>query len=775
MIFMRRNALLSFILIYSIGLYKAQDIPIGSWRDHLPYSDVVSVSDAGNIVYCATNSAVFTYDKTDFTLQKINLINGLSDIGVSKIKYNSYDNRVLIAYTNGNLDIIDENKSITNLSFIKNSSIIANKNINHIYLKNQFAYISTGFGVVVLDMDKMEILDTYIFGPNGAYLNTNAVTLDSLNIYAASSQGVYFASLNSSNLADFNNWSLLPNLGNKNYNGIVNFNNKLIVSLKNTTWNTDTLYYQDTTGAWLPLLSGININEITITTNNKLAVISDNLIYFYDKNLNNFNTLWNYNSILPSTKDVDIDNYYTYWIADENLGLVKWDGGQNTEFIYPNGPTTNKVFDIDMINNTLWFVSGGYDGSSFTSNYNNTHLYNYNISNNWATPKDVLFNSLNNIAMDAVAVTINPTNENQTFIGTWNDGLYELNNGTFTKVYDAKNSSLDSTFFGTTKVGGMAFDKNQNLWVTSAFTINNLSVKTPDNTWYAYSFPNMITNQDAVTKIIVDKNNNKWVIVPRSANILVFNDNGTLDNTSDDKKVVLTNTDGAGNIPGNFIFDIAEDLDGEIWLGTDKGVGVFYSPSQVFDQQINAQQVFIQQDGQTQILLETENVTSIAIDGANRKWFGTSNSGVFLMSADGTEEISHFTKDNSPLFSNTILDIAINQNTGEVFFATDKGLISYKGTATKSNDSFNNILVYPNPVKHDFTGTIAIRGLMKNTDVRITDISGNIVYKTKSLGGQAIWDGNDMNGNRVQTGVYMVFNGSEDGNQKKAAKILFIH
>jgi hypothetical protein len=218
------------------------------------------------------------------------------------------------------------------------------------------------------------------------------------------------------------------------------------------------------------------------------------------------------------------------------------------------------------------------------------------------------------------------------------------------------------------------------------------------------------------------------------------------------------------------------DLDGEVWVGTDAGPAIFYSPDAAIDgSSINAQQILIEQDGNLQILLETENITSIAVDGGNRKWLGTSSSGVFLMSEDGTKEILHFTAENSPLLSNEILSIEVNQETGEVFFGTEQGLISYRGEATEGDQFFSNVLVYPNPVKEDYFGPVAIKGLAINTDVKITDIAGRVVYFTKSIGGQAIWDGNNFEGVRAKTGVYLVFATDDQGEFGKVAKILFIN
>jgi hypothetical protein len=749
-----RNIILLLFSCTYLSIFS-QDIPIGDWRDHLPYSDAVSVSYGNNIVYCATNSAVFMYDKDDASIERLNLVNGLSDIGLSKIKFNNYNNKIIIAYTNGNIDIIDENKNITNLSFVKNSNVIGSKTINHIYLQGKFAYLSTGFGIVVLDTENLEISETYLFGPLGSYIYTNAITIGNQYIYAATDQGVYFADKNSPNLIDYNEWSLLPDLGITNYRYIVEFSGKLFISSESNTWNGDTIYYNNS-GVWQKFLpNGVNLENMCVSGGNTLALIWYTGITFFDLTLSQYNDINSYNTYSANPKELVIDNESNNWIADNKLGLVKYKT-TGSEIISPNGPSSSIVFDMDFKNDDLWIVSGGYNESSFAPNDNSTYIYNSRISNTWTNTPEKINDIQEHLAKDAVCVAINPSNKNQVFIGTWDDGLFEFNNGNVSAIYTAQNSLLDSTYFGSTKIGALTFDRDNNLWISNSFTNNQLAVKTPDNNGYVFTFTGEISASNRFTKMIIDRNNYKWIVEPKINSLLVF-DHGTLGEPNTGQAKLLTSNPENGNIPGNYLYSIVEDLDGEIWIGTDEGIAVFYNPSAVFDENIEAEQIHILQDGQTQILLETEAVTTIAIDGANRKWIGTRNSGVFLMSEDGTEEIEHFTTENSPLFSNNIFDIVINQKTGEVFFGTENGLLSYKGTATEANDDFTNIFVYPNPVKPDFSGTIAIRGLVEDTDVRITDISGNIVYQTTSLGGQAIWDGKDFNGNKVHTGVYMVF------------------
>lgn len=762
-----------FLFIFSILIncfYAQKEIPVGSWQDHLSYTNGVGVAIGNGVVYCASDVAVFSYDLEDSSIERLNLITGLSDIGVSTIKFNPYNNKLIIAYTNGNIDILNQDKEVTNLSFIKTSNIIGDKIINDIFLVGKYAYLSTGFGIIYIDTDQEEILDTYYFGSLGAYMYTNSVAIDNQFIYAATTQGIYFADKNSNNLADYNEWNMITDLGLQNYSTIVSYAGSLIVGAENSSWDGDTVYYNNS-GTWQKLINaGVNLLDISVSSG-KLLVSTIGNVRFFNTSFTQENIYYNFNnqfSLTPMSAAIQTNG--EVWLADQKYGLLHFFSKWNAEKIIPNSPFNSNAFRLDIVDEDIWVVAGGYNASSLSPLFLKNHLVNYKVNDEWKS----LGRRINKInggdAFDAVRIAINPNNKSQVFVGTWNDGLFEINNGKVSNIFIAQNSTLDSTFFGSTKIGALKYDKNNNLWICSSS--KQIDVISSSNKMYSHKFTD-ISDNGAFTSLAIDAYDNKWIALENTNNIIVFNENGSIDNTTNNSTILLTS--GTNGIPGAKLTSIVSDLDGEIWIGTDQGVAVFNNPSEVFDKTIVANPIYIQQDGQTQKLLESETVTAIAIDGANRKWFGTQNSGVFLMSEDGTEEILHFTTENSPLFSNNIYDIKIKGRTGEVFIATEKGLISYKGTATESNDNFNNVFVYPNPVKPDYNGVIAIRGLTRDTDVRITDISGNLVFQTKSLGGQAIWNGNDLNGNRVQTGVYIVFNATIDGELKKAAKILFIN
>ena len=336
-------------------------------------------------------------------------------------------------------------------------------------------------------------------------------------------------------------------------------------------------------------------------------------------------------------------------------------------------------------------------------------------------------------------------------------------------MYDETNSSLQSraNHGDWTNIGAVEFDSDGNLWCTNAQTLEPLSVQYTNGEWESFSLGNTVTTDQNLAKLLIDENDQKWIQLKNNG-LIVFDEK-----RSGTKAKKISNGENNGNLSSDRVFAMAEDLDGEIWIGTDNGVSVFYDPSTIFEGE-QASTIIVTQDGYNTYLLNGLLINDIEIDGANRKWFATNNSGVILTSENGTEEIHHFTAENSPLFSNKVLDIEINQENGEVFFGTDKGLISYRSGAIKGSSDFSNVLVFPNPVTPDYEGNISIKGLLTDAIVKITDISGNLVYKTKALGGQANWNGKRTNGEEVNSGVYLIFCSDEDGTENHVSKLLIV-
>jgi hypothetical protein len=771
-----------FLIVCALMVIRSfsQQIGIGEWRDELPYYMVISVTEGDNRIYAATPYAMFYFDKEDNSVQRITKINGLSDIGISTINYSKDYKTLVIAYENANIDILKSN-TIINISDIKRASILGNKTINNIYFIGKYAYLSCGFGIVVLDIEKEEIHDTYYIGLNGGQVNVlSLVKSDQDTLFAATEKGIYLAYANSPNLANYESWSKDKRIdSNLVYNTIANFSGEIVVNKHRATIENsigDTLF-RYSSGKWNKWFIDVTNSIGSIqATNGYLCVSYLYFVRIFNNDFSQNQQIYNYFPGNPYPLDAIVDKDQTGWIGDTYSGLVSNDLiNQTFSKIDLSGPLTASAFSMSISGNNLYVVPGGRD-NSYVPLYNQGQLYHFDNSN-WINS---VGSDLGHIH-DAITVSIDPSDNRRIYVGSWGNGLIELYDGTIVAKYGESNSTLRHHSASDTsdiRVGGTAFDKGGNLWVVNSHNNNCLSRKSGNN-WKGYNIS--IVNESDLGQLMVDRYNQKWMLMrytnlnPNS--ILVFSDSGTPDDPSDDQSKLLNSSVGSGSIAGTTVNAIAEDRSGQVWVGTEKGICVFYSPENIFvpGQNFDAQQILVQQGSYTQYLLENEMVTAIAVDGANQKWIGTDRGGLFLFSPDGTKQIYHFTIDNSPLFSNRITGLAINSITGEVYIATDKGIISFKSTATEGGDTFSDVYAYPNPVKEGYTGYIAIKGLVQDAEVKITDISGRVIFSTVALGGQAIWDGKSFDGRRAQTGVYLVFASNDDGSEKIVTKILIIN
>ncbi|MBN8704134.1 MAG: hypothetical protein J0M08_13795 [Bacteroidetes bacterium] len=776
---------LLFILVLEFFCIEAQiPIGIGQWRDHLPYKSALSVCTGNGKMYCATTGGLFSYNLSDNSIERYSKVNGLSDMKLSTVNFNTYNNTLLIGYENGNLDVL-VNDVIINVSDIKRESDMGNKRINSVYFHNKLAYLACGFGIVVFDTEKKEIKDTYKIGLNGALINVHEITIANNTIFAATENGVYSASLLNPNLIYFGAWTKVSTLPVGIYNSIVHYNNHIYVNysknLTNNAYLQDTLFDFDLTASTWGYFkdSGNNTypynNKSISVSSNKLIICSEWGIYIFDTSLNLTKAVSNYKTNILPTRSL-VDNSGNVWASDLLNGLVKESNG-SFEFIIPNGPNTVGVYNMDARANGIWAVPGATQGP-----FHNTYT-----AGSVSVFKDETWTSVSNyqsaagLQMDSlhdlVSISVDPKNENHYYAASYRTGVLEFTNNNLVKKHSTNNSTLQSrSQFYYVGVGGSAFDEDGNLWVTNSNVSSCLHVRKRDGTWQGFNFFGFdVDDQTTVFNLYITSSGQKWINLP-SKGMLVFDDKGTFaaPNASNSKRI--TNEVGKGALPSNFVYCMAEDQSNHVWVGTAAGVAVFYSPESIFSgDNWDSQQILIEQDGHVQKLLETEAIKAIAIDGANRKWIGTQNSGVFLLSEDGQKEIHHFTQENSPLLSNEIASISINHQTGEVFFGTSNGLVSYRSTATEGLEEYDNVYAYPNPVKESYDGTIAIKGLVKDVDVRITDVAGRLVYKTKALGGQAIWNGRTTKGNRVKTGVYLAFMSDEEGDKTFVTKILVIN
>lgn len=769
--------ILIIIILLSNLFIQAQGFELGSWKEYLPYRNVLNVVHSDQKYYAATPYAIYYLDEEDNSIERLNKINSLSDFSISVMGVNDQENTVVVGYESGNIDLIKAGE-IINISGIVSSNIIGDKQVYNVYSKDHLTYLSCGFGIVVLDIERQEVKDTYVIGAGGTQIKINDILIDTDTIFAATDLGVYKASLNSPFLSNPNSWiqeSLIPV---RPYSLITSFGGSLLLNANYTGYLTDTLY-QLKNGVFQEVLSITNNDYFSFDKKEgNLLLSTEKGVKEIDENLQEVNFLFTYaetNVIKPNSC---LWHGNSYWVADRDNGMVKVINNYNFQNYALQGPFGNDVFYLTTEGDNLWVASGRTEGSAWNSTFNMNGIYHYD-SENWA-----MYNGLTNVELsevdsifDYVHIAVDPKDNTHVMASSFKGGVVEIRNGEFIKRHTWYNSSLQRRLTDLTKTcaAGSAFDKDGNFWVANAFVNEPLSLYTPDEEWKSFVCSAEMKG-GICTDLYIDKTNGYIWMAAKGGGVMVYNNNQTPLDETDDQFKNLSTSEGNGALPSDIINTIVEDKNGAIWLGTENGPVVIYNPKNIFDGgSYDAQEVLIEQDGILEVLLGTEDINEIVIDGANRKWFATEGGGLFLISEDGTAMINSFTTENSPIFSNTINALAINPNTGEVYVGTDKGIMGYKGEATEPNSSFSNVYAYPNPVRPEYNGKIAIKGLTNNADVKITDANGNLVVSTNSLGGQAIWDGKTLSGERVATGVYYVFIVKEDGSEKIATKLLFIN
>ncbi len=774
-----QTIVLSVFILVLTSPFQGQDIGIGEWRTHLPYSKVIGVAVTGDVIFAATPYSMFTYDTRDNSVTRFDKVKGLSDVGITKIGFNKKLNMVLVAYENTNIDLIYSDGKIVNIPDIKDKDILGKKTINNIMFKDKYAYLSCGFGIVVLDMAREEIFDTYYIGPQGSTIEIFDMTFNDTSFFAATESGIYFADVNAENLADYNQWHKDLSLfqPNQPYNIIQSFAGKVYTNYFNgDEFDGDTMYVFNGNNWDYFDPTDMDRHFQFLARGNEMYMVGRYFVKIYDSQGNETTRIRNVagQKISPLIIDKGSDKYL--WIGDEKKGLVKNWNTYDGEYIKPNGPGTVNVFDLDAGGKNVWVAAGGRQ-SNWAKLYMKDGVFSF-IDNTWYTHNRSNTPALDSIS-DLVVVKVDPKNPNVIYVGSWDHGLLKFVDNELKTIFTDKNSTLQKWVANTKKIliSGLDFDNQHNLWVANSSAPDILSVMKNDGQWRSFNLGGSLSATD-VGKLMVDKSNQKWLIKRSDGYIIVYSDNNTIDNPNDDKVRVLSSSTGNGAIPGSKVYSMATDLDGEVWVGTDKGVCVFYSPENIFESgaDFDAKQILVPRNdgsGLADILLETETVTAIIIDGANNKWIGTDRAGVFYLSSDGIQQLAHFTTSNSPLLSNNITGIAINDD-GEVFMGTAKGLISYRGTATPPPKPGSQVYAYPNPVRPEYHGVIAIKGVANKSSVKITDTSGNLVFETRSEGGQAIWDGKNFDGREVASGVYLVFVTNNDGSSKMVTKILII-
>lgn len=775
--------------LFFAGTVAAQEqSAIGEWRDHLSYTTIVAVAEGGEHIYSASTNGAFRYNKQTGEVERENKTNLLNDVGIQGLAWNSEVQGMLVYYSNGNLDLLIQGRSY-NIGDIKRSSIIGNKGVYCAFMEGSRAYLGCGFGIVVVDLVSREVRETWFIGPSAAQVRVNDIAMTADSIYAATASGLFVAARNSPNLAFFESWRKRTDMGDAlapgPFNAVAAFGGKLLLNAPRASGG-DSLLVLEPSGVWsrfAPLFGKVNRN-LSVSQDGQYVVIPhENEVHAYDQGLQEVSYLNDYQGTPLSPRQAIRASNGAIWVGDNSHGLLRIGQGPVLRVV-PNGPYTSSCWRMAAAGGNVYVTTGTVTGT-WANGYRQEGLHVF-MNGAWSTvdrrTNEFMAgaNEFTGGIADMVAVTVDPNDARHFYVGSWDEGVVEFRDGLPIQIYNPTNSALGydiNPYMNRLYVGGLGYDAEENLWISNAWSTKPIVVRKKDGTWHSFTPGSLLGGNLLVADVLALKSTgHKWIIRPRGNGILVYDSGSSLESSDDDQYKLLNNIEGSGGLPAPDVYTIAEDHDGQVWAGTSRGIGVFYNPSAVFsaNSDFDAQEILIEQDGNVQVLLETEAINSIVVDGANRKWIGTQASGVYLVSRDGREELLHFTAENSPLPSNTIVNIAVDGSTGEVYFATDRGIMSYRSDATEGADQSDCAKVFPNPVRENYSGPIAITGLVRDSEVKITDVSGNLVYRTRSLGGQAIWDGNDMSGRRAATGVYMVFASDVSGSFKCNTKLLLV-
>ena len=768
---MKKSSFLAVLLMFAVStcLQAAQ---IGSWNVYLSYHNATKNVAAGKTIYTVANGDLYSYNTEDSEVRTYDNLNILNDVDIADIGYSQEAKKIILIYSNCNIDLLDANDNVQNLSALKEKSI-SGKEISNLYIYGSMAYLSTGFGLIEVDMKEGVFRNTYRLGLEGT-----CVAANENNVFLGTTSGLYVCS-KQENMQLQSNWK--KHQGSTDWSKLLFYKDQLLGVRKDSLFVIDT---QRTNTA-----NKINGSAVTFTreTNDQLFW-GDTKNICYGSDINNFTIIKENNT----WKDIAYQGG-TYWVSNQYQGLqgYKITGNQvqmTTSSVIPDSPIRNLSYRLNWVGNRL-LVAGGINT---VAGYFNTPTAMYMEDNQWTnfeemTERPEKYKSLR--LANTTDLVQDPTDPTHHYASLFRSGLFEYKDGKFTKFHNADNSPLQSilsksisTYYNYVSCAGLKFDPDGNLWMLCSQTDTVVRILRPDGKWNALYYE-PIQMASLCDNILIHSTGMVFVTSRRldQRGIFCIDTKGTLANTKDDKYILhkqIINQDETVYTPDEF-YGICEDLDGRVWFGTTLGLFVIDNPEQVFDKDFRITQVKVNRNdgsGLADYLLSGLPVTCIAVDGANRKWVGTQNNGIFLISADGQETIHHFTTEDSPLPSDAIQDIAVNSITGVVAIGTEKGLCSYMSDAIGAAEELvkDNVLVYPNPVRSDYTGPIAITGLTMDAEVKILSSSGQLVWSGVSSGGLVTWNGCNMNGKRVASGIYHVVANNNAGNKAIVTRIVVI-
>ncbi|WP_457618240.1 type IX secretion system anionic LPS delivery protein PorZ [Lutibacter sp.] len=765
-----KKAIQIFIFIFTNVILSQVDYS-NSWEDFYSYNNIKDFIKVEDKIYAIVDNAIFTYNTTSNEITKISSVNGLSGDETTSLYYSKTFDKIIIGYETGMLEIIDSKGNISIAKDIVNFSYSGNKEINNITAYGNKLYLSTSFAIVVYDIENLQFGETYFIGNQSSEIKINEIKIFQDNIYAATEKGIFLADITNANLIDFNNWK---QLFVDDFSSIEVFNNQLFTAsnrnlykIENNLLLLEKIYPQ-------PIRSlKSSLNYLTIATQRSVYVNDSNNIEMLNYTVNTSNTyFYNLNTAFVE------DN--TLYLGTQEFGILKSNLQNilNFEEIHPEGPVSNSPFSIAVNNNNLWIVYGSY-----TTSYKplgKRFGYSHFNGKNWInTPYNTNFN-----VKDLVNITFDPLNNNKVYLSSWGGGMLIVEDDIITTHWDHTNSGLEKLVISnpnyiSIRINGAAFDNQGNLWIANAWVDNRIKKYGKEGNWASFNMSSVISDPAlGLNELVIDKTNTIWIGSRRNG-VLVFNENGN-------KKLALTTEQTKGALPDLNVKTVKVDGKNRIWIGTKKGLVVYYNATNIFNSTIvEAEPIIILDDGIPKKLLGDQPINTIAIDGADNKWIGTETGGALQTNPNGTTTLKNFNKDNSPLPSNNILKIAIDNSSGKVYFATDKGIVVFNSNVASYGENLPEVYAYPNPsTKNNEFITIDGRNgahLPNGVNIKILDTAGNLVYETNTregqefFGGKVIWNKTNLAGRKVASGIYIVLLITKDNLETTIAKIAIIN
>lgn len=766
---MRLSALLIFSLLPIVCF--AQDFS-SRWVGHFSYANVKDIESYGDDLIVAAENAVYRYNLSTKEIQTFTTIQGLSGEFISTIHYYQEKDLIFVGYQNGLINIIKTENGEVKIRkvvdiFEKKTISPDRKTINHFLEEGNKLYISTDYGISVFDLDKLEFGDTYYIGDGGSQIKVAQTAILDSRIYAVTEQsGIKRAEISDNNLIDYRNWTLVT-LGS--FKAIERIKNELYVA---STFNQVSQLFPD--GNLNPKQNFSQDIRRFKVTDNKLAITTKNAVYVYSEGfINEEQVDYVQNYSLELEAGIAFGNKVFLGTVEHGILAVPYGSATATQ-ILPNGPIRNRPFGLDASSGQLWVVFG-----ETTIDFNPYPLSEYGISQlTDSTWFNISYKELKQAlngkdATDIMKVTINPANPDQAYMSSFQKGLLKIENKESSILYDETNSPLTRINLGGGDAGirlyGSDFDREGNFWVVQSKAEKGLIKLTPSGEFKKYDLSRYIdpVGELALTKLAISKEG--FIFFGAYYNGLLGFD------PRENRLNKIGENPGNGNLPSANVRALAIDAQNRIWIGTLRGLRILHSPASFFEAGTReSQPIIIMENGVAQELLYQQSITAIKVDGSNNKWIATASSGVFYVSANGQETLLRFTKDNSPLPTNNVQDIAIDPDTGMVYFATTQGLVAYKGTATAPRGSLARLRAFPNPVRPEYQGVVTIDGLTSQANVKITDISGNLVFETTSQGGSVQWDTRAFGRYKVRSGVYLIMVTTEDDRETKVAKVMIV-